>query len=246
MTYDAKNKIITQDAYDLGRMRMTDILRGCRAVFIQERMPNVFSSVPYSFEIPTNHKLLMGVGTTGLIFKLPDVFKTWDVKKSKARDYVNFIGKCSFYANMVEGFYDACLKPAGLQNGSLEKTISSLEDMGLPVLKMKEYCENIEEKYSYFTIMPDLRDGEKYEVASADEFDFDLVQNGVVLKNNFEVACRYIQKQCKNEYNIEVEGHQSDEGPVEAIKHIFLVQYIPKEEGKLFIADLDHLRISKK
>ena len=227
--------------YEQASNVMHTIIRLCRPVFAQELFgPNLYSLDPIAFEVSKKHSLLISAGTNGLLFRLEDEGKSEEP----------LIAKTSFYTQLKNGNYALRARPAGMPEpgmGRLEDTVSFLDKMGYEVPKMIEYGHYIRGKYACRTIMPDLRENEKFKVKEAAGFNYNSIQDGKELKKEYERAWKHVLEQCTSgKYEIFVNGHISDEGPDEVIKHIFLIQYAPGGKGKLIPMDLDHLLIWQK
>jgi len=255
--YDETARISWSDPYELGRDRMIDLFRSFAPVFLRDLIgnPNLREHVPYGFAVPKKHRNLIGTGTTGLIFQLPDTFCAWDFSKSQSIGQVNLVAKASFYSlnNSLPGAYILSARPAGIPqtpDESLKKTMACLRKMGFKFPPIIEHHAEIKGKFVYFTIMPDLRKTEGIRVQSADGFDFSQIRNGARLRQLFQNRWQHIlQQHKKGKFKVRAEHHSSPldlDGkidPSEAIRKIFQVQYLPGAYGKLFPWDLDHLTI---
>lgn len=240
-----KEKTALIDPYELAKNRMVDLLSEFPPISASEvfQNPNIHSQVPYALVAPQNHPLLIGRGTTALVFELLDVCKEWDWTKGDSNKKTYMVGKVCFYDSASSRFYIKGLS-SGLKSGSLEQTVASLDSLGIKSPKMLEHREEINGRPMYFTIMRDLRKGERFNVEDADGFDFSRLRNGDQLKKDFDRYCKLIEDSQGQGYDINLEGHRNNQGIGEAIRHIFVVQYLNKV-GRLVVADLDHLRISK-
>ena len=144
---------------------------------------------------------------------------------------------------------------SGLIGGGLEMTIQSLQSMsfdkrtGLFLPEMKEHDCKVNmwhHKRVHYTLMPDLREGGKYQLQDAEDFSFESHPAGQSLRELYYKNCEEILQACKSgSYELTCAGHGSEEDPAPAIKRMFLVQF-NDEQAKLALADLNHLVIKKK
>ncbi len=228
-------------AYDFQRAKaeMDFMLRG----FKQEIEGNNIWGV----KVPLDHPLLIARGKNSLVFGLPES---------------GVVSKSSFYNTVPpekdpsgRGYHMLAGYASGLMEGGLERTVESLQEMGfdkkrrifLPELREHACKVNLwHHKVVHYTLMPDLREGGKYQLQDAEEFAFGSYDFGGTLRELYGKSCEEILQACKSgSYKLTCAGHGSEENPKPAIRHMFLVQF-NSQEGKLCVADLNHLIIQRK
>lgn len=201
----------------------------------------------YGVQVPLNHPWLIARGKNSLVFRLPEP---------------GLVSKSSFYRAVSEekdpnpkGYYMLAGYASGLMGGSLEMTIQSLQSMGLDqrtglfLPEMHEQACKVNmwhHKRVHYTLVPDLREGGKYQLQDAEDFSFESHNSGQSLRELYDKSCGEILQACKSgSYELTCAGHGSEEDPEPAIRHIFLVQF-NNEQAKLALADLNHLVIKRK
>jgi hypothetical protein len=201
----------------------------------------------YGVKVPLNHSCLIARGRNSLVFRLSES---------------GLVGKGSFYDTVPaendpdhKGYFMLAGYASGLMEGSLETTLVSLQEMGfdkktglfLPEMKEDGCKVNLwHQKRVHYTLMPDLRENGRYVLHDAVDFPFHSYEFGSQLHELYEESCREVLNSLKSgPHEIRCAGHGSEEDPEPAIRHMFLVQFNNKE-GRLCIADLNHLAIKKR
>lgn len=202
---------------------------------------------PYALAVPRNHPSLIAKGTNSLVFELPSVNIDDQTKYIIGKGFK--YTKASTFEGVPEDELHLVGRPSGLSDDfGLERVIYWLNQMGLGIKipPMKQFSRFFGKKYMHFTIMPDLREGGRYQVDEAGDSLFQRLKNGEELKTSRDAVCRTVLEKVKAlRLTLKPAGHGSDEEPLPALEHMFLVQHNSKK-GKLIIADLDHLDIYAK
>lgn len=207
-----------------------------------------FNKPKYAFIVPRTHPALIAKGSNSLVFGLPPrkvegVTEYLVGKGFKYTDITNFQGVPEDEFHLV-----ACNSGLTIDGYGLDTTLYWLKKMGLEVEipLMKEYHANFSGKRTHFTIMPDLREGRKYQVDEAENLIFRELKNGKDLKLQKRALCEIIEQQVKKQgLEVVTAGHGSEEKILPALEHMFLVQS-NRNMGKLVIGDLNHLAIHEK
>jgi hypothetical protein len=113
---------------------------------------------------------------------------------------------------------------------------------------MKEFHQSFSGKWAHFVVMPDLRDGGRYRIDETDALGFRDTTNGQQLKLQRDASCKTIVERIKEMgLAIFTAGHGSEEEPLPALEHMFLIQCSKANNlGRLVIGDLNHLAIHEK
>lgn len=232
-----------QESLEYGRQEMETLLSRLKTA----DCPG-FNKPNYALVVPKNHPNLIARGSNSLVFELPPR------KIQGRREYL--VGKGFKYteASTWEGVPEGELHLIGCNSGltvdgyGLDTTHYWLKqlNLGLVLPLMREFHKSFGNKYIHFTIMPDLREGEAYQVDEAEDIIFEKLRNGEDLKKNRDRACRKLQQRAEV-LNLEIHpaGHGIEENALPALEHIFLIQY-SGDIGKLVIGDLNHLAIHER
>jgi hypothetical protein len=230
-----------EDMFEIGRACMDTLLSQLKLAYDSEE------GVHYALVVPKNHPSLITRGDNSLVFELSPV------KVDDQQRYIVGKGFKYYSAEWVpkdELHFKGC--SSGLSDDySIERVVHWLNkmDLGIEIPPMKQYTRCFgrnNELYIRFTIMPDLREGGKYQVDEADDSLFQKLKNGEELKTFRDTACRKVMENVKEfELTLRPAGHGSDKKPLPALEHMFLVQH-SDGVGKLVIADINHLDIYAK
>jgi len=230
-----------EQKYDFQKAKLTMdyILKGLRPYIDFDKITGV--------KVPLNFPLLINKGNNSLVFSIPET---------------TLVAKSSFYDIVPKekdpdnkGYFHLAGYVSGLKANGLENTVQSLNEMGFDK-EEKIYFPEMQEfdckvslwdtRRIYYTIMPDLRENNKFQVSDAENFSFDSIPNGKELKELYNASCEKILKAyLSGQYKLMCAGHGSEEKPEPAIRHMFLVQH-NDDYARLVIADLNHLVIQKK
>ncbi len=102
----------------------------------------------------------------------------------------------------------------------------------------------VKEKGFGFAIVRDLTENGKYKIEDVKEEHFENLLNGAKLKKQLNDSLKILQDiyDKKNPlYLMKVNNHATKEGPQEAFRHMFFIQFdLNANAGKLVLGDLDH------
>ena len=235
-----------REIFEAGKREMVDLLSQFNVV----RDP--YDGIePYALAVPREHPSLIGVGKNSLVFELPRV----DFNGKK----YHLVGKGFKYCDSTykgvpedELHLVGCISGFGMDPWELDRTVYWLNQMnlGVDMSQIRQYEEMFtgkspnEKKHLYFTITLDLREGEQYQVGEAEDSLFERLSNGENLRKTRDETCRKILNEVESrKLKINPAGHGSENEPLPALEHMFLISYNGKMRGRLVIGDLNHLSI---
>lgn len=232
------NKESQDRLFETARQNMETLLAGFPLAI------DSWSKKEYAFAIKKNNPVIIARGLNALVLQLPPV-----EIDGKTRHMVGKVFKYTQTSNYDvpkdEFHMVGCNSGLTMDIYGLDTTLYWLNRMklGITIPPMREYHKMFSKKYFHFTIMPDLREDGRYSVRDAGDGQFTRLNNGEELKREFNNACANILEQiARGGLAIVTAGHGSEEEPMPAIEHMFLIQERDKK-GRLVIADLNHLAI---